>query len=242
MSNVTFMNSTHLFPASGTHRWSIVIVTGQHRDEFAGMEAGAKMIEYVAASLRPWGATLRLNYSQPDEVSLPPLDLREITVLAIPHLNPSPWSTRLYGAFPASGREILANARVESDDWGVDLNRSWPTHPVVASAWREIQALQALGGPVVVLDVHSSWQDRYGDDGVPDGFLYARDRARAYIEPIATGWRIESSPEPGALEDVALAAGMYGITVELGEDDGTPAIAGCDLLRRIVAAGPPREA
>lgn len=227
--------------AAAQPRFSIAIVTGQHGDEYAGLEAGAKAIEYVRASL---GGHVLTVYSRGDRVSFQPMDLSDISVLAAPAMNMDGirHGTRRWGC-PEVGRFTRDTQRPGLYTTGVDLNRSWPHHEIVAPVW---SAIQSLPGPVIVLDVHSSYQDRWGADGIADHFLFATGRSRAWLEQIPgvlPTWRVRDEPASidggGPLEDVANAAGHYGVTVELAEDDGVPALLACDLLARIVGAGPP---
>lgn len=218
-------------------RMSVAIVTGQHGDEFAGLEAGSKMIDYVVATHR--GAHLTLRDGRGGRRRLAPLPLQGVTVLAAPlytiagHL----WGQRRAGEEPAVGREVDRLYR----PMGADLNRTWPRGEIVAPVW---DAIQSLPGPVIVLDVHSTYKDRVGRDGVPDSHLYVTGRSRAWLEPLVPDWLIIDQPaeigaDGGPLEDVANAAGHLGVTIEISEDDGAPGLLACDLLHRILSAGPP---
>lgn len=213
-------------------RWSLVVNVGTHLDEIAGMEAGSMMISYIIASIN--GSTFTVKDVAGKQFRAPGLPLDGCSVLMVPRLNPNPWATRRYGELPGHGREI--SGRVPNRPTGVDLNRTWPGHAVVAPVWR---AIQELPRPVVVLDIHDTGNDRWGDDGIPDPFIYAMGHSRAWLEPIGKGWRFLSSPEPGALEDVAHNAGHIAATVEFGALDGAPGPAACQLLLDVVSAGPP---
>lgn len=221
---------------------SLVIVTGQHGDEYAGLEAGAKAIEYVRASL---GGHVLTVYNRPGRVSFAPLALDDVTILAVPALNLDGirHGTRHWNC-PEAGRFTRDTQRQGLYGTGTDLNRSWPEHEVVAPVWA---AIQALPGPVVVLDFHSSYQDRWGSDGIADHFLFATGRSRAWLETlpvVGKTWKIRDEPAStrngGPLEDVANAHGYYGVTIELAEDDGVPGVLGCELLAAILAQ-PPAE-
>jgi predicted deacylase len=218
--------------------WSIAIVTGQHGDEYAGLEAGAKMIEYVRASLA--GRSMFLRDGQARRLLRPPLDLSGVTVLAAPAVNTSGirHGTRWYD--PAPEQRFTRDTAGPYE--GIDLNRCWPEHPVLAPIW---EAILGLPRPIVVLDVHSTWRDRTGD-GRPDSHVYVTGRSRAWVEPLLAGWLLVDEPgsirsSGGPIEEVANRMGMYGVTVELDEDEGAPGIKACDLLRRLILAGAPHE-
>lgn len=220
--------------------FSIAIVTGQHGDEYAGLEAGAKAIEYVRASL---GGYTFAPYMRPGRAEFQPLALDDVTILAVPALNADGirHGTRRWGC-PEDGRFTRDTQRPGLYSTGTDLNRSWPHHDVVAPVWR---AIQDLPGPVIVLDFHSSYKDHWGSDGVADHFLFASGRSRAWLETIpeiSQTWKIRDEPASiqggGPLEDVANAAGYYGVTVELAEDDGVSGVLACDLFAAIVRHPP----
>jgi predicted deacylase len=233
-----------ILPARVTPRRFLAIVTGQHGDEYAGLEAGGKMIEYVRASLG--GHKIAMRDGKGSLQQLPLLPIEDVTFLIAPALNLDGirQGTRRWGC-PPGERFTRDTSRSGLYATGVDLNRVWPHHDIVAPVW---QAIQGLGGPVTVLDLHSSYQDRWGNDGVPDRFLFATGRTRAWLEAIPAvaerGWRVVDQPavitaEGGPLEEVSNAAGHFGVTVELGEDDGAPGLAGCELLYHLVTAQAP---
>lgn len=202
----------HLIPHPQILSWtpespvrSLVLVAGQHGNEYAGQEAMGMICRYLlhcATKGDKFGVDDGATADQSryfDRVSL-----KDTRVLLVAGMNPTGAALGLRRYVPLS----------DPTSYGVDLNRTWPDGRLTGPIWGLIEALP---GPTLVVDIHSSrWS--------ADHFAYVDDRSKDWVDRMKVlpeGWVTKNqNPISGTLQDEAAARGYLSITLEFSEHDG----------------------